>query len=1094
MLHVKFLIPWIMSLSAFLVVEAADRQIKGRVLSSEDGLPLTGASIYVLSGDLKKINHPQTAIGTTADIDGNFTLTVPENISRIFCTYLGFVEGEIALTDADTYSISLQPSDVALTELVVTGYQQVEKRKLTAAISKIEISDETVGAIHSVDQALAGKIAGLSAVVSTGAPGAPVKIRIRGTASLNGTQDPLWVLDGIPLEGSEIPKMEDLKDIDNIYTSSIAGINPADIESITVLKDAAATAIYGARAANGVIVITTKSGKKGKTRVNFSSRLSYSPRIDVDRLNLLNSNEKVGLELDLLRSDYTFRETKGGVAGILNRYGETAAYKSGGWDGLSPAAQDEINRLRTINTDWNDILFRDVFSQEYNLSLSGGNDAANYYSSVGYFDEQGNVTGVSMDRFNITGKVNYKISKAVKFGVSVFANQRKNNSFLSNSNGFTNPVRYARWANPYQLAFDENGRYAYDKNIQGKGDESLDFNIFEERNNTSYEKKTQSLSSIFDLEVRFSEQLKFISQAGVQYDNNKSEQMAAHDTYAMRYDHYRSTVLINGVSKSYLPDGGRNTVANDNTSQVTGKFMAEYRNSWKNRHEMEIMLGNELRKNRYEQVTTSAYGFDPKTLTTKPVIYPDESYARDFPTFSKSEIENAYVSWFATFSYSFRRKYTLGGSVRFDGSNLFGVDKKYRYLPLYSISGLWRLSEEDFLKDVRWLDNLLIRTSYGLQGNIDKSTSPFILGRYSEITLLPGSSERTIVIESPPNSKLRWEKTHSFNAGIEGELFSGALNLSVDYYHRYGVDLIAPQSLALESGFYTTMHNWASIKNQGVEIGLGSRNIHTKTFSWFTNFNLSYNVNKVLKDNIPENQTTPSREGYPAGAIFGYRFGGLDDEGYPLFVTSSGEKLNAKDYFQLTMSGPDVKTSLSAAEQRALYHYIGTSEPPISGGLTNTFRFKAFELGVNCIFNLGHYVQVPPSYSLTSYDRGLNSNRDILSRWTPGNKNTAFPVLLTENNRKEEFRGFSYYNYDRSFDILIKKNDYMRLQSVRLGYDLPESLLRTFHIHSGIVSIEARNLLVIASDYKNFLDPETMGNPSAQPIPKTVIFSLNLNF
>jgi hypothetical protein len=339
----------------------------------------------------------------------------------------------------------------------------------------------------------------------------------------------------------------------------------------------------------------------------------------------------------------------------------------------------------------------------------------------------------------------------------------------------------------------------------------------------------------------------------------------------------------------------------------------------------------------------------------------------------------------------------VGGSVRFDGSNLFGVDKKYRYLPLYSVSGLWRLSEEPFLKEINWLDNLLVRTSYGLQGNIDKSTSPFILGRYSEIALLPGSSEQTIVIESPPNSKLRWEKTHSFNAGLEGSAFNQGISLSANYYYRYGVDLIAPQSLSLESGFYTTMHNWASIMNQGVEISIGSRNIHTNTFSWFTNVNLSYNVNKVLKDNIAENATTPSREGYPVGAIFGYKYGGLDNEGYPLFITRDGEKLNAKDYFQLELAGPDVKTDLTAAQQRELYYYIGTSEPPVSGGLTNTFRVKAFELGINCIFNLGQYVQVPPSYSLTAYDRGLNSNRDILARWTQENQQSIFPALITEN-------------------------------------------------------------------------------------------------
>jgi TonB-linked SusC/RagA family outer membrane protein len=1084
----------IASLMAINILTASGRPVTGIVLSTDDRLPLTGASVYVLPDDLKRINYPKTALGTVTDIDGRFTLDIPDNISRIYCTYMGYRTQEIALTAHTAYDIALQPSDIVLQDFVVTGYQQVERRKLTAAISRIDISDETVGAIHSIDQALAGKIAGITAVTTTGAPGAPVKLRIRGTSSLNGTQDPLWVLDGIPLEGSEIPGMDDLKDIDNIYTSSVAGINPADIATITVLKDAAATAIYGARAANGVIVITTKNGAKGRTRVNFSSRLTHSPNIDIDRLNLMSSDEKVALELQLLQSDYTFRKNKGGVAEILARYGELPACESGGWEALSPAAQEAIDRLRGTRTDWNDILFRDVFSQEYNLSVSGGNDAANYYTSAGYFNELGNVTGVDMNRLNITAKVSYRLSDALKFGAALFANRRANRSFLSNYNGFTNPVRYARWANPYQPVYDENGRYAYDRNIQGKGDESLDFNIFEERNNTSYRKQTQSLASIFDLEWRLSEQLKLTSQIGLQHDNSTTESIADHDTYLMRYDHYRTEVTINGIRQSFLPAGGKNTTANDNTAQTTGKFMAEYRNSWRNIYELEVMLGNELRKNRYEKTTATGYGFDRKALTTRPVNYPNENEAKHFPTFQQEAIENAYVSWFATFSASFRRKYTLGGSVRFDGSNLFGVDKRYRYLPLYSVSGLWRLSEEDFLKNIPWLDNLLIRSSYGLQGNIDKNTSPFILGRYAEGAVLPGATEKVITIESPPNSKLRWEKTHSFNAGMETAVLNQRINLSIDYYYRYGVDLIAPQMLPLESGFYTTMHNWASLRNRGVEVGVTSRNIHTRTFTWFTNLNISCNRNKVLKDNIPENMTTPSREGYPVGAIFGYRFGGLDDEGYPLFVTPSGEKLNAKDYFQLETAGADVKTNLSAQQQRARYSYIGTTEPPVSGGLTNTFRIKAFELGVHCIFNLGHYVQTPPSYSPTNYDRGLNANRDILNRWTTANRQTVFPVLMSENYRKEEFRAFSDYTYDRSLDLWIRKNNYLRVQSIRLGYDLPERILRMFHLQSGVASLEARNLWALASDYHNFLDPETMGNPSAQPIPKSIIFSLNLNF
>ena len=216
-----------------------------------------------------------------------------------------------------------------------------------------------------------------------------MKIRIRGTASLNGSQEPLWVLDGMPMEGTDIPNMEDLKDIDNIYQTSIAGINPADIDNITVLKDAAATAIYGARAANGVIVITTKRGKAGKPNISFSSKFTFSPKSNIDKLNMLNSNEKVNLELELLRSGYSYREGKGDVSKILTSLGELSTFKASGWNSLSTNAQEQINQLRNINTNWNDILFRDVFNQEYNLSLSGGSEKANYYTSVGYYDENG---------------------------------------------------------------------------------------------------------------------------------------------------------------------------------------------------------------------------------------------------------------------------------------------------------------------------------------------------------------------------------------------------------------------------------------------------------------------------------------------------------------------------------------------------------------------------------------------------------------------------------------------------------------------------------------------------------------------------------
>ena len=460
---------------------AQTRTVTGSVFDKADNQPVIGATIAVMSA------QGTVAHGTTTDLDGKFKLEVPSGTQNLTCRFMGYTTATIHLqAGKDNYTVYMENDSKQLNELVVTGYQAIDRRKLTSAVTTIKMSDEIIGGVNNIDQALAGQIAGLSSVTSSGSPGAPVKLRIRGTSSINGTQDPLWVLDGIPLEGTDIPSMEDLQDIDNIYQTSIAGINPQDIESITVLKDAAATAIYGARAANGVIVITTKKGKAGKPQINFSMKLTYNPKTDIDRLNLLNSDEKVDLELGLLQSDYTYRENKGDVARIIAGYGLTDAYKAGGWNALSPEAQADINALRAVNTDWNDILFRDVFNQEYNVSLSGGSEKATYYSALGYYVEQGNVESVKNDRFNLTLKTDYRINNKLKVGASVFANRRKQRSYLTYGDGFTNPVYYSRIANPYLRPFDDEGDYIYDVNVQhSKGDIVSDFNIFEERANTS---------------------------------------------------------------------------------------------------------------------------------------------------------------------------------------------------------------------------------------------------------------------------------------------------------------------------------------------------------------------------------------------------------------------------------------------------------------------------------------------------------------------------------------------------------------------------------------------------------------------------------
>ena len=1081
---------------------AASRQVQGVVISSEDNMPLIGASVYIKAEDLSKDGNSPTITGVITDIDGKFNISVPEGVTRLFCSYVGHEVQELKLVPGkDQYEITLFPSAQMLDAVVVTGYQTVERRKLTAAVGKLNISDETIGAVKSIDQALAGQIAGLSVTSTSGAPGAPAKIRIRGTSSLNGTQDPLWVLDGIPLEGTDVPQSNVLNDVSNIQQSSIAGLNPADIENITVLKDAAATAIYGARAANGVIVITTKKGKVGKPVINFSSKFTYMPTLSTNRLNMLNSQEKVDLELELLRSNFAYGDNKGGVSKIISGYGLTDAYKKGGWSALTPEAQTDISRLRNTETDWGDILFRDAFNQEYSLSLSGGNERVTYYTSIGYYQENGNVKGVGLDRLNIVAKTSYKVNRMLKFGVSLFVNRRNNKTYLTDTYGLVNPVYYSRKANPYYQPFDANGNYVYDFDVQNNSDTDLGFNIFEERKNTSNEETINALSSIFDAELRFNDKLKFTTQLGLQLDKASKEQIADKESFSMRIIRKNSKYWDSASqsNKYFIPDGGVHKAYENTNSQITWKAMGEYRDSFNDIHELEVMVGTELRKTWYETLFSAGYGFDRQTLTTKPVVFPDEDRARQFPLHQKTYKENAYVSFFSTASYSLMNRYTFGGSIRFDGSDLFGVDKKYRYLPLYSVSGLWRLSNEPFMQGTRkWMDNLAFRVSYGIQGNIDKNTSPFLLGKYIVDNILPGGSEHMIDINSAPNKKLRWEKTQSVNVGLDFSVLNQAINLSVDYYYRKGTDLIGKQMLPLETGFVSTNINWASMVNKGVEVSLSTRNVATKNFSWYTNLNFAYNNNKVLREAIPEAQTIPGREGYPVDAIFAIKTAGLDEEGYPLFYDKEGKKVTLKELYRLQDPfglGFTVNSDVTPAEERSFYSYIGSQDTPYTGGLINTFSYKNWELTANLSFNLGGYVRTTPSYNFINFDRGQNVNSDILDRWTPENTDGRLPALITSEKRADE-----YYWYDqkseiyKNLDIWVKKLNYFRLQNLRLGYRLPEKMTKSLGMGSASVGIEGRNLLVFGSSYKNFLDPESMYNPYAPPIPKSITFSLNLNF
>jgi len=453
-------------------------------------------------------------------------------------------------------------------EVIITGFQKIEKSKITSSVDVVKMKDIEQKAVASIDQMLQGRVPGLLVTPASGTPGQIAPIRLRGTASLSGPTDPLWVIDGMPLEMGDAPKYDAGKDINDLKNYSIAGFNPEDIESITVLKDASATAIYGARAANGVILVTTKSGKKGRMNVNFSASTFVNLRPNFSKLNLMNSNQKVDWELMMAsRSDLdNYRKDNGEVARILLANNDWNLFRSGGFSAISEASQREINALRNVNTNWGNLLYRTAINKQYSVSLSGGLDNYAYYASLGYYDEQSTVIGSGFERLNLTFKNDFKINNKIKVGLSIFGTNTKQSSFLSDASGNITPTYYSRSANPYLRPKDENGNYVYDPNVNYMdGDARIPYNYMEEKDNTRYDLNTKSLRGILNLDYKIFKFLEFRSQLGIQYENQKTEKYATEQTYFLRKRRDASKITSGGTTTYIIPKGDYYNISNGNS-------------------------------------------------------------------------------------------------------------------------------------------------------------------------------------------------------------------------------------------------------------------------------------------------------------------------------------------------------------------------------------------------------------------------------------------------------------------------------------------------------------------------------------------------
>lgn len=1088
------------------------------IVTDENKKPLPGVTV---------VNSVSKTVSIT-DVNGHYSIKSLVN-SKLEFSMIGRISSSFRVLDTESdkieHSLILLDNTFEVESVVATGYQTFKRSVVPGSISSVKMEDLTqLGAI-SVDQMLEGKIAGMAVTGIIGNPGAPPKIRVRGTSSITGDQEPIWVVDGViwdepvPIRNRDLASADDIT-LFNMVGGSIAGLNPNDIESIDVLKDASATAIYGVKAVNGVIVVTTKKGKSGRARVNYSLNMQGKERPSYAQFNLMNAAERLSTAEEIYRSGAIYPRFPGKTSyeGLLLKFLRKEIDQT--------EFDERVTALAVNNTDWFDLLFRNSLSQNHTISMSGGTENSSYYFSGGFYDEQSNAKGAGLQRYNgsirLVNKFSDKFEADVKIGIGV----RNNKGFHPS----INPYDYAVSTSRALPAFTSNG----DLFFYEVGNPSLIdgtnyfhmFNIFNELNETKSQSTAKEMNSLLNLHWKIMPWLNWDGTFSYNTTQTLSEQWATEHSYNVSngLDAFGKTqrgfpyglykIGSTAYDRSKLPIGG--TLLNDNMNSsnytVRNQLMAEH--SLNNTHRFNLILGQEVRSTSYVGNKELLYGFFPDRgkMIIPPTTTGYKDYLSEFKPVRFTDKASNYFSLFSILNYSFKDKYIFSNSVRYDGSNVFGKDATYRFLPVWSAAGKWIVSEEDFLKNSRLVSFMALRSSYGLQGNIRSDASPSLVINVNNLDVETGKYKASI--HSLPNPNLRWEKTSSFNFGYELGLLN-SLNMTLEYYYKKGENLIIDKSVSTVSGRNSILLNSGNMENKGVELTLSAFPIKQDKFSWRSTLIGGRNTNKITRADIStenvSNKTERTNkltgksviEGDAYGTLYAYKYMGLNEKGWPLFAIQDGTK------------------GFMSSENNVVMYPIGSSEPKVSGGFDNTFRYKDFSLSVSLTFNLGYYKRLHDYYEQETSSSGLpdhyeNYPREFGNRWKkPGDELfTTTPVLMdyiqmiteggphgtpTENGFVYSLNtstGVHMHELYNKSDLRVVKADYIRLRAVNLLYNIPSRFIKRTPINQISASLSVQNLGFWAPDKDRFFgqDPELLGNPYATPIPLIINFGINASF
>ena len=1089
--------------------QGAPAAIRGTVVD-ETGEPLIGASLK-----LKKSGR-----GTITDVEGHFMLPASARGDVVTISFIGYTSQDVAVNKlAQMKTIQLLPDkSQQIEEVVVTGMQKMDKRLFTGATTKLNAENAKIDGMADISRSLEGRAAGVSVQNVSGTFGTAPKIRVRGATSIYGNSKPLWVVDGVIIEDVTDVSADDLSsgDAETLISSAVAGLNSDDIESFDILKDGSATSIYGARAMSGVIVVTTKKGKAGKTRVGYTGEYTLRLRPDYSNYNIMNSQEQMAVYQEVLGKGWfnfadTYRASRSGVFGkmyqLANTYDEATGTFALTHDESSMNAY--LRQAEYRNTDWFSELFSNSIQHNHSVSVSGGTENISFYGSVSAMYDPGRYRQNKVERYTANMNTSIKMSRQLTLNLitsGYYRKQREPGTLSQSIDVVDGEVKRDFDINPFSYALNSSRTLDADEYYTRN---YARFNIKNELDNNYIDLNEISMKVQGELKWKPLRELELSALASITYNTSTREhQIKESSNQAMAYRAMGDAVVMQNnpwlyhnpdnpyaLPVSVLPEGGFYLKKDNRMLSTDFRFTASWSHVFRDIHIVNLFAGSEVgaidrQKNSFDGVGMQ---YDKGEMPFYAYEFFKKGAEDNVDYYGLSRTRSRTAAFFANATYSYQGRYIVNGTYRYEGTNRLGRSRSARWLPTWNLSAAWNAHEERFFERLQpVLSHLSLKASYSLTADPGPSwvsNATIVMRNYKPYRPFTNIQETGLNIEDIANEELTYEKKHELNLGLDVGFLRNRINVAFDWFRRSNYDLIGPVYVSGVGGAISKMANVADMKSNGVELSISTKNIQKKDFSWDTNFIFTHVTTEVTdleaRPNIMQmvHGNGFTRVGYPHRALFSFRFEGLDDHGLPRITDQNGQTVNRGATINFQSQNLDNLV------------YEGPTEPTSYGSLGNIFKYKNFRLNLFVTYSYGNVVRLYPSFK-ASYSDLDAMPQEFQNRWMmPGDEqHTDIPAILTKRQVTEDTNMSTLYNAYNYSTARIAKGDFIRMKEISVAYDFPKKWLTPLHITDLSLKLQATNLFLIYADSKlNGQDPEFVNAGGvASIVPKQYTLTLRL--